>query len=178
MILSISVVIHSTPRTIMKMLSFAALAGRRSSPLLSSIRQLATRGVSGSNSSYHLDDLIRELRKLDTACIADADKMLLAKNKGSSSSSDESYKGIRLMSPSIRRINNNNSPGSVARTMAGVAFTVQFEQSNDFLAIPFFHDQDQSEDVSGLFCSPFEIHCTLILLSSQPSRTEQTRGIP
>ena len=70
-------------------------------------------------------DLLHELRQLDTACICDADKIML-----NSSEKPATYKGVKVLHPSIRPVMDTHNS-----TMVGIARTVQCTRRNDFLAV-------------------------------------------
>ena len=67
--------------------------------------------------------LLQALRRLDTAAICDADKIML--------SQDASYGGVRRMDSNMRPVNSQ----SAKHVMVGFAKTVQCTQRNDFLAV-------------------------------------------
>jgi 4-hydroxy-4-methyl-2-oxoglutarate aldolase len=70
--------------------------------------------------------LLTELRKLDTACLCDADKSIRSLLK----SGDEKYNGLKVLDQSIRPLNSCNH--AVA---AGAIRTVQCTEPNDLLAV-------------------------------------------
>jgi 4-hydroxy-4-methyl-2-oxoglutarate aldolase len=80
-------------------------------------------------------NLLRELRKLDTSCLCDADKSILADKRG--------HVGLKLMDGKIRPL--NHSDNSVI--MAGLARTVQLTEKDDFLAVLRGLNEAQSGEV-------------------------------
>ena len=68
-------------------------------------------------------NLLKELRQLDTSCLCDADKSVLAAR--------QDHVGLKLVDNSIQPLNHkrNNT------IMAGVARTVQLTDKNDFMAV-------------------------------------------
>jgi 4-hydroxy-4-methyl-2-oxoglutarate aldolase len=85
-----------------------------------------------------VEDLLQQLRQLDTSSLCDADKMLLIKNlKGED---QLPYVGIEVMDSSIRPVNHlsRNEPNRINTSpivMAGIARTVQFTERDDFLPV-------------------------------------------
>ena len=82
------------------------------------------------------NNLLKALRKLDTAAICDADKTLLAQNDPASTTGG-TYPGIKLMNGNLRLINDHYKDKETNHnaTIAGFARTVQCAQRNDFLAV-------------------------------------------
>lgn len=87
-----------------------------------------------------MEPLLQALRALDTAAICDADKGMFSKQKNA----NQAYKGIKLLHPSLRPINNPNKStagggGEISENsgvpMVGLAKTVQCTKRNDFLAV-------------------------------------------
>ena len=92
------------------------------------------RGMSASAVAdrSRLEPLFQALRALDTAAICDADKGMFSKSNNENTG-DYTYKGIKLLHPSMRPINPSIAADN--RVMVGVARTVQCAQRNDFLAV-------------------------------------------
>ena len=88
----------------------------------------------GTPSLAH-DDLLEALRRLDTASLCDADKILRQKAADAGTTKDacdgKLYRGIQLMDTKIRPIN----PAASNTKLVGYAFTVQCTVKNDFLAV-------------------------------------------
>jgi len=97
----------------------------------------ATTTVATATTASSLQEILRDLRNLDTACLCDADKSLVLSGSSSSSSSKaaasssfNSYVPLVLLdSTKIRPVNRPPA------TMAGIVRTVQCTERNDFLAV-------------------------------------------
>lgn len=67
--------------------------------------------------------LLRELRRLDTSSVCDANKSILAEKSG--------HLGLKLMDGSVHPLNHHDN----SVIMAGLARTVQLTEKDDFLAV-------------------------------------------
>ena len=97
---------------------------RTTNRLLRAIRNLAEPSAS---EIYHM---IKQLQTLDTSSLCDADKYLLLNNSSQKDGSNQ-HVGLRLLQGGIRPLNHQD----MARTMVGVARTVQATEKDDFLCV-------------------------------------------
>lgn len=118
-------------------------------------------------------DILKELRKVDTSCLCDADKTILSETESIN------YDGLKLME-GLKARNNVDDGGLV---MAGIARTVQLDASNDFLAVIRGLDESYPDDVlvvntrnstqavaGELFCAEGERRGLAGILVEGPSR--------
>jgi 4-hydroxy-4-methyl-2-oxoglutarate aldolase len=92
---------------------------------------------STANCDTSLKELLKELRGLDTACLCDADKSLLAAPE-----TNVGYEGLKLLERSIHPLNSCDH-----KIIAGVTRTVQCTEPNDFLAVLRGLDEAQQDEI-------------------------------
>jgi regulator of RNase E activity RraA len=101
------------------------------------VSRLKWRYMSSSTANASLNELLKELRCLDTACLCDADKSLLEAPEV-----NVGYEGLKLLERSIRPLNSCDH-----KIMAGVTRTVQCAKPNDFLAVLRGLDEAQQDEI-------------------------------
>ena len=112
-------------------------------PCLLFARKVSQAGIkqqsrSLGNMSEGTTSLLSELRRLDTACLCDADKGLAAP---ASSEHPGGYEKLKLLDRYLRPL---NAPKT---TIAGIVRTVQCTQPNDFLAVLRGLDEAEKDEV-------------------------------